>query len=163
METNPPATQTSNNYNTAVLSALVVFLLVVSGYLFLNNAKLSQDAMKMVKNVPVVGQALNKSTTLTLLYDPNKPYVTSTTVYQQMTGMIVKFDPKTGVATFRNGNDVFTVKLPVGKNNNSTLPAFADLSGLTTFQTGDTIVVGGQYDTKGNFQVTRFVVSQKGF
>ncbi len=108
----------------------------------------------------MVGQALNKPTTLTLLYDPNKPYVTSTTVYQQMTGKIEKFDEATSLATFRNGNDIFTVKLPLGKNGSPYPSGFADVSGLNKFKLGDTIVVGGQYDVKGNFRLASFVISK---
>lgn len=142
-----------NRHITIVLSIAVLVLLVVCAYLFVVN----QELATTVRNVNRAPPQPTKS--VSLPFDLAKKYVVSTTVYQQVAGQVVSYDKNSSILTLKKAGEDFTVKLPLGPNADYHPPSFADVSGMYRFQVGDEVVIGGQSSLSGQFEITRFVIT----
>ncbi len=152
---------TSAKNSTSLLLAISTIVFVgISAYLFLQNQQLKSDNTKQEtssKTSPTTIEAKPKSALFP--FDPKKAYVTSTVIYQQVSGKVIAYDTNTYTVTLEKFGEQFKVKLPLGPSAQYTPPGFADVSGMRNFKIGDEVVIGGQSSPTGEFEITRFVIS----
>jgi hypothetical protein len=146
-----PSSNSVKKFLAPVLGVIAVLGLALSVYLFLENQNL--------KTVLMVVADDTKSAVLP--FSSSKDYVQSTTVFQQVIGTVVAYDEETYTITLDKNGELFTVELPLGPGKRTPPRGFADLSGMSSFKVGDEVTVGGQTGPLGEFEITRFVISNQ--
>ena len=120
--------------NTSLLLAIsTIVFLVISAYLFLQNRELKSTNIKQETPKTSTETIEAKPRSTLFPFDPQKPYVTSTVIYQQVSGKVIAYDTNTYSVTLEKFGEQFKIKLPLGPDAAYTPPGFADVSGMRSF------------------------------